>query len=242
MQATETIRSVIIDDEPGAILLLEEMIHKTGGIVVTGSANDVESGLHLILRERPEMVFLDIRLHERTGFDLIRELKEYDTCPFIVMVTGFDQYGIEALKSGAFDYLLKPVDPVELLKVMGRYRQKKASMAHQEPVHKIRFNTLGGFILINPQEILYLKAEANYTDIYLTNRQKHTISLNIGTVEKNLDKSRFFRISRSVIINLKFISEINRGKRLCVISHESQSFSLCIAHERIRELENLFLQ
>lgn len=242
MQAGQTIRSVIIDDESGAIMLLEEIISKTEGIAVCGHAQDVDSGLKLILQHHPDMVFLDIRLHEKTGFDLIRELRTYDHDPFIVMVTGFDNFGLEALKSGAFDYLLKPVDPGELLKVIGRYRQKMMRLQQPEPVQKIRFNTLGGFILINPDDILYCKAEANYTDIYLTGNQKYTISLNIGTIEKTLEKPRFFRISRSIIINLKYLTEINRGKRLVTLSFQNFSCQVTIAHDRIKDLEAALVQ
>ncbi len=144
---------------------------------------------------------------------------------------------MQALKAGAFDYLLKPVDPNELLRVISRYREKKIHQHQPEPANKIRFNTLGGFMLINPEEILYCQAQANYTDIYLTSQHKHTISLNIGSIEKVLSQPQFFRISRSNIINVRFLAEINRGKRFCVLTAGQVSVSLKIAQERIKELE-----
>jgi two-component system LytT family response regulator len=235
----QIIKSIIIDDEMHAILLLEEMVNKLEGITVSGHAQNIEDGIRLILQHRPDIVFLDIKLNEESGFELIRRLKEYDTDPFIVMVTGFDQFGMEALKSGAFDYLLKPVDPNELVKVISRFRQKTAARTiHPEKVKKIRFNTVGGFILIDLDEIVYFRAEANYTDIFLLNQNKHTISQNIGSIEKILTKPMFFRISRSVIINIKYLTEINRGKRLCVLSADQVSYPLTISHDRIRELED----
>jgi two-component system, LytTR family, response regulator len=242
MLPKQVLKCVIIDDEPDAILLLEDILKAIEGITVYAHATDIQGGLNIILKHRPDMVFLDIKIHDQTGFDLIKSLKDYDLDPFIVMVTGYDQFGMEALKSGAFDYLLKPVDPSELMKVISRYNHKLIHSHASEQVQKIRFNTLGGFILIHPEEILYLKAEANYTDIFLINQQKHTISLNIGSIEKMLDNRSFFRISRSVIINLKYLIEINRSRRLCTLSHLDHIYPLCIAHDRIKHLEEAFVQ
>jgi two-component system, LytTR family, response regulator len=238
----QQIQTIIIDDEMSAILLLEEVIINLDGINVAGHARSIEEGLNLIVHHRPDIVFLDIKLNEENGFDLIHRLKDFDIDPFFVMVTGYDQFGLKALKAGAFDYLLKPVDPDELLKVISRFRQKKTKLPQPENIQKIRFNTLGGFILVNPIEILYCKAEANYTDIYLSGQSKHTISQNIGKLEEILSKPQFFRISRSIIINLKFLTEINRGKRLCILSADHISHSLTIAHDRIKELEGALIQ
>lgn len=236
------IRIIIIDDELSAILLLEEIVNKLEGVVVAGHAQNIDDAVNRILQHRPDIVFLDIKLNDENGFDLIRRLRDYDIDPFIVMVTGYDQFAMDAIKAGAFDYLLKPVDPGELLKVISRYRQKQSKLQQPEPVKKIRFNTLGGFILVDPEEILYCKAEANYTDIFLTSQHKHTISLNIGSIEKALAAPPFFRISRSAIINLKYVSEINRGKKLVTLSYENHSCQLHIAHDRIKELEVAVVQ
>jgi len=237
MNSDKPIRTIIIDDELSAIKLLEEMVIKMEGVIVSGSAQDIEEGINQVLRHRPDIVFLDIKLTDENGFDLIRRLKEYDADPFIEMVTGYDQFGMQALKAGAFDYLLKPVDPNELLKVISRYREKKLHQYQSETVKKIRFNTLGGFVLVNPDEILYCQAEANYTDIFLINQQKHTISLNIGSIEKLLNPSDFYRISRSSIIHVKYLTGINRGKQQCILTVGQVSVSLKISHDRIGELE-----
>lgn len=242
MTTFQSIKILIIDDEMSAIQLLGDMLHRIEGVEVAGYAQGINEGINLILRHRPDIVFLDIRLKDENGFDLVHRLREYDVDPFIVMVTGFAQFGMQALKAGAFDYLLKPVDPNELMKVISRYREKRVHQPQPDVNKKIRFNTLGGFVLINPGEILYCQAEANYTDIFLTNKSKHTISLNIGSIEKLLARPHFFRISRSNIINVKYLSEINRGKRQCVLTAGQDSVILTIAHDRIRELEEGLVQ
>jgi two-component system LytT family response regulator len=242
MQDHPLLRTVIIDDEKSAIMLLGEMLNKFEHTALAGFADNIIDGLHLILTYRPHIVFLDIKLHEENGFELISKLKDYDVAPVFVMVTGYEQYGLEALKAGAFDYLLKPVDPNELLKVISRYREKLLHHTSAEIPKKIRFNTLGGFILVHPDEILYCKAEANYTDIFLTSQHKHTISLNIGIVERLLNQASFFRISRSIIINLKYLTEINRTQRNCVITDAQTSIPLSISYDRIKELEKLLVQ
>ncbi|MBW6460599.1 MAG: LytTR family DNA-binding domain-containing protein [Bacteroidales bacterium] len=242
MHPIRPIKSVIIDDEIKAVRLLEEMLKDIEGIEVVGYALNVTDGLNIILQHRPDMVFLDIKMRGSTGFDLIKELQNYDHEPAIVMVSGFDHYGIEAVKAGAFDYVLKPPDPKELLKVVSRYNQNVSKRHLPASAKKIRFNTLKGFILINPEEILYCKAEANYTDIYLITKHKHTISLNIGSIEKILAPPVFFRISRSVIINLKYLTEIKKGSKTCILSSQHELIPLAIARDKIKELEDTFLQ
>ncbi|MBP6872243.1 MAG: response regulator transcription factor [Bacteroidales bacterium] len=237
-----SIKTIIIDDEISAIRLLEEMAGRLECVTVCGYAEDVEEGINLVLHHRPDIVFLDIRLKDENGFDLIQRLKAYDVDPFIVMVTGYGQFGIQALKAGAFDYLLKPVDPSELLKVISRFREKQARNFQPDDLKRIRFNTLGGFILINPEEILYCKAEANYTDIFLADQRKHTISLNIGSIERILANPRFFRISRSNLINLNYLTGIDRRKRLCTLTADHITYSLTISHDRMTELEEAVVQ
>lgn len=234
-----SVKAVIIDDEPSAVKLMEDMLCRIEGVLVCGNARSLEEGINLVLKHRPDIVFLDIRLHEESGFELMHKIKGFDIDPYFVMVTGFDQYGMEALKAGAFDYLLKPVDPEELLKVISRFRQKKSSLLRSAVPDKIRFNIKGGFILVNPDEILYCLADANYTDVVLTSETKYTLSQNIGTVEAILDKTFFYRISRSIIINLKYIAGINRTKKICILSYGNKSFQLPIAENRIADLESV---
>lgn len=242
MNPGQPIKTVIIDDELSAIFLLDALLKEIEGVSVSGHAQNVKDGLHLILQCRPEIVFLDIRLGEENGFDLIQRLKEFDVDPFIVMVTGYDQFGLDAIKAGAFDYLVKPVDPDELLKTLSRFRKKREKLQPHESVQRIRFNTQSGFILVDPEEILYCKAEANYTDIFLTSQHKHTISQNIGNIEKILTRPLFFRISRSAIINIKYLTEINRNKRFVTLSFQHFSCQVAIAHDRIRDLEGAVVQ
>lgn len=250
MLLNKRIKAVIIDDEINATLLLEKMLGKIDGVIIAGHATDLNSGVNLVLNHRPDIVFLDIKLNEENGFDLIHLLKDYDIDPFIVIVTGFDQFGLKAIKAGVFDYLLKPVSPDELTKVISRCRQKNARLQQKttsppgqlESLHKIRFNTLGGFILVNPDEILYCKARANNTDLFLLDQRKHTISMNIARIEEFLHPPQFFRISRSMLINLKYLTEINRGRRQCTLTANHDSYLLIISYDRINDLEVAFLQ
>ena len=128
MRQSQLIKTIIIDDEMNAILLLEDMISKLEGVENAGHGTDIKSGLEMILETRPDIVFLDVRLKDERGFDLVKALKDYDLNPVIVIVTGYDQYGLPAIKAGAFDYILKPVDPDELQLVISRYRQKKRQL------------------------------------------------------------------------------------------------------------------
>jgi len=175
---THNITILVVDDDPPSRQLIEKYLHTIPGITLLPSASEAETALSAILEHNPDLVFLDVEMPGKSGFDLLEELRKLDLSPCIVFQTAYNQYAIEAIRHAAFDYLLKPVDKEDLLKVLSRYKghcqqnslQGKLDdlIRHLHEHQKIRFNTRHGFLMIDPCDILYCQADWSYTERWLT--------------------------------------------------------------------------
>jgi DNA-binding LytR/AlgR family response regulator len=119
-----THRTIIVDDEPGAISNLEALLHNHPEIRVIETIHDATIAVDSILDQKPDLLFLDIQMPGKTGFEIAKELLEAGDPPTIIFATGFDQFAIEAIRHAAFDFLVKPVNPEELKKAIERFLEK----------------------------------------------------------------------------------------------------------------------
>ena len=217
-------KAIIIEDEKRAQIYLKGVINQVAPeIEVVAICDDLPSGVLAIRKFQPEMVFLDIEMPKYNGLEIVNFFGKDEIQFNIIFTTAYNQYAIQAFKTSALDYLLKPIDPEELKETMERYKQKqlttfhklqvaKLSIAHTERIAIPDGNNL---IMIEVNEILYLKADSNYTDIHLTNGKKYTTSRILKNFEETLSSySQFFRCHKSYIVNilhtLKF-SKANGG-------------------------------
>ncbi len=231
--------AIIVDDEGDARELLASLISEHEDIQVIDKAESVSEAVPKIIKHNPDLLFLDIQMPNKSGFDLLAEIRELRLDIPVIFVTAYDQFAIQAIKASALDYLMKPVDPVELAKAIQKFRNFEQKEHYQEkleellqrvhqPVQasgKIRFNNRNGYILLHPDEMIYLEADANYTHIYLRGKRKETVSSNIGSVEKLLPQGLFQRISRSVIINSTWLSKVDRINHIFVLEFEGTEYS-----------------
>ena len=217
-------KAIIIEDEKRAQIYLKGVINQvTPEIEVVAICDDLPSGVLAIRKFQPEIVFLDIEMPKYNGLEIVNFFGKDEIQFNIIFTTAYNQFAIQAFKTSALDYLLKPIDPEELKETMERYKQKqlttfhklqvaKLSIAHTERIAIPDGNNL---IMIEVNEILYLKADSNYTDIHLTNGKKYTTSRILKNFEETLSSySQFFRCHKSYIVNilhtLKF-SKANGG-------------------------------
>ena len=243
----ERIRSVIVDDEPRAIELFCGLLEEHREVEVLAMANNVDEGVQAILDYNPEIVFLDVQMPGKNGFELLHEIKDFDVQPTIIFVTAYDEYAIDAIRHSAFDYLPKPVDPRLLKKAIRRYQCEKSKLNGKENIQqvlkhyspdKIRFNTRAGSVFLSPNDILYIEAEGNYAEIFLTDNMTHMVSMYLSVVLEKLPQDVFFRISRSTAINLNYLKEIDRKKRICLMQcPEKNQYSFKMPVKYIRLLE-----
>jgi two-component system, LytTR family, response regulator len=209
------ITAVIIDDEPLDRALLQSLVvNYCPQITVLAMAAGVAEGLAKIDEHKPDVVFLDIQMRGETGFDLISQLKGTSRQK-IVFTTGYNDYGIQAVKAGAFDYLLKPID-VEELEVLEKKLLKALSSADNLAAITVTQKGVQHFISLH--NILYLQAQGSYCKIYVKEAEEYTVSKNLKQVQEEIKDERFVQIHRSVIVNKScIVSYKNTGNEAVIM-------------------------
>jgi DNA-binding LytR/AlgR family response regulator len=242
---------LIVDDEPEARELLHYMLQHEGGCKVAGMAGDVDEALRIMKQESPDLVFLDIEMPGKDGFQFIEQAHSAGYNPGIIFVTAHDDYVIKAIRSSVFDYILKPIKREELFITLKRFRQKGRSEPREEISRlmnalrqagpdKVKLNTRSGYILINPQEVVYCKADGNYTHIKLLTGNSEITTQNLGAIEQILEDKSFFRASRSYLVNLRYLSKVDRKSCSCIMEYSGKSCTIKIPAQKIRLLESSF--
>ncbi|OQX78446.1 MAG: hypothetical protein B6D61_05495 [Bacteroidetes bacterium 4484_249] len=242
------IKAIIVDDEIEAQDILASLLTDFSDIKVLSKESTVDSALLSILKFQPDIVFLDIDMPNKNGFDLIKELKQFNKKPTIIFVTAFNHFAIDAIKCAAFDYIMKPVDIDDLQLCISRYKAEMGEIYVSDKIdnllvclkkEKIKFNTRDGFIFIDTEEIIYCEADGNYTNIYLNGKeQNQTVTVNLGNLIQILPDN-FTRITRSIVINRNFLKEVNRKKRKCLLETPKSELVFDIPKHYIKLLENL---
>ncbi len=246
----QKIKAIIVDDEPEAQDLLENLISEEfPKIDIKGIASNVDEGIELIIKNKPEIVFLDIQMPRKNGFELLHELQHLDVNPTIIFTTAYDEFAVEAIRHSAFDYLQKPIKVHELERTIARYNKehiesdfKQQSKIILEYIRKprIKFNTRSGFVLVDPEEVLYCLADANYTDIHLINSDEITVSYSLTNVQQMFSNSEYVRCGRSHLINTRYLVNVNRKERSCTFSVDSNQIKITITKQGVRDLEKFW--
>lgn len=234
----EKIKAIIVDDEPEAREIMERLLQDFGEVEVVSSNASVGEAFASVVKYNPDLVFLDIDMPVQDGFVLIEMLRKTQFMPTFIFVTAYNQFAIEAIKHAAFDYLLKPVDIDELKRSISRYREQFRSETTLSRIErllislqeeKIHFNTRTGTIYLNPADVIYCEADGNYSTLFLAGDARQTVTMNIGRLEEVLPVDRFAKISRSVIINKSYLSEINRKEKVCKLKVRGDCITLHIS-------------
>ncbi|UTW63188.1 response regulator transcription factor [bacterium SCSIO 12741] len=213
-------RTVIVDDEQEAREALHQMLQLfCPEIKIVGMASNLPESLDLISTQKPELVFLDIDLGGHSGFDLLQKLKvrNFQT----VFVTAFDQYAIQAIRINALDYIMKPINPDDLIQAVKKAGDLKTAPSDQayesllESRRKGEFDKIGvstsqGISFIELNKIIRLESEDNYTHIHLDGENPLLISKTIKSFEEILPKDRFIRCHQSHIVHLSFVRGYKR--------------------------------
>jgi DNA-binding LytR/AlgR family response regulator len=241
------IRALIVDDEEGARDIMEHLLNRIPDIEVTGKVSSADEALEIVINCLPDLVFLDVQMPEKSGFQLVEYFQKYLLNTQVIFVTAHAEFAINALKVSAFDYLLKPVMMTELQETIIRYkamRRQTPFPANNDPSAvktghncKIKFNTRTGYILVSPAEILYCEADVNYTTIFFGKDNREVITVNLGRVEEILPPGSFYRISRSILINQIYLTKADRQKKQCLLVKDGERVVLDISTNHIRELE-----
>lgn len=249
MDNIKLISVLIVDDEEEARDVLERLLQRIGGINLLGKAENANQAFDMIVEKSPDIVMLDVQMPECDGFDLVQQLKNHNIKTTVIFVTAHIEYAINALKVAAYDYLLKPVVFTELKETINRFKCEKINSADSEKVdllmnmlnkpEKVCFNTRTGYIYISPSDVVFCSADVNYTEIHFSNGRKEIVTLNIGKVEDLFNKFSFHRMSRSHLINTKFLVKADRKQKSCTLIKDGEVFKIPSPPNQIRTLESL---
>ena len=215
------ITALLIDDDDNLRAGMKSLLSRYAPeIAIMGEADSVKTGTELLLKTEPQVVFLDIHLGDGSGFDLLEEVnKRGKLNSQIVFITAHEQYAIKAFRFSALDFLLKPVDPDELEKVISKIKNvlvKSDSVAHidllLENIRKkvdnfkrIALSTADGIHLFEISDIIRCESEDNYTKFYIKNNKPVMISKTLKEYEDLLTEHGFERIHQSHLINLAYL-------------------------------------
>jgi two-component system, LytTR family, response regulator len=217
----KTFSALIVDDvENSRLTLAHDLQAYCPQIRVVGQADGVKSALEKINMLKPEVVFLDIEMGDGTGFDLLTQLPEISFQ--IIFTTALDSYGIKAIKFSALDYLLKPIDPDELMKAVQKLSANEKSKSMQESINILLENMKGGpapgnkriaihslekVHMINIDDIIRCESQGAYTIFHLKQKEQLLATKNLKEFEDLLEPYNFVRVHHSHLINFSHLRE-----------------------------------
>ena len=219
------VRALIIDDEKHCCdSLTWQLENYCPEINIVGVSNNAESALLLIRQLDPQLVFLDVEMPGMNGFEMLELLPEISFD--IIFTTAFDHYAIRAIRFGALDYLIKPVDKDELRLAVdhhlkGNFRdavkQLGAMLTHIRKSNdlafqKIAFSTLNSYELVSLENIIVCESSSNYTHVYLNSGKQLIVSKTLKEIEEMLAMLPFFRVHHSFLVNLQFAVRYIKGE------------------------------
>jgi two-component system, LytTR family, response regulator len=248
------IRTLIVDDEPLARERVRLLLERESDIEVIGECGDGAEALEVIPSSRPDLVFLDVQMPELDGFGMLARL-EMDRLPAIIFVTAFDQFAVKAFEVHALDYLLKPFDADRLHTALQRARQSIQRQQAGEkdprlgelltdlrtaprPADRIAVKSGGRMILFKTGDIDWVESADNYVNLHV-GKESHLLRETMNALEARLAADRFLRISRSTIVNLDRIRELQpmfHGE-YAVILHDGTRLTLSRGYrEKLNQL------
>lgn len=229
------LRTIIVEDEQTSRDILKNYLVKyCPTVTVLGEAKNIDEAMVLIRNNELDLIFLDVEMPYGSGFDLLDKLGKIDF--EVVFVTAYNQYAIEALNKHASYYLLKPisiddlikaVDYVTLLKEKEYELQNSVLTPKAHPVNeKITIPKQDGFEVVEMKNIIYCKADDNYTELYLVDGHKKLVSKTLKYFDDILKENGFARIHKSYLVNVSYITSYKKGKGGTVVLNTGKELSV----------------
>lgn len=217
------IKALIVDDEPLARERLNSMLARESDIYVVGEAGDGDEAVEKIAALKPDLVFLDVQMSKRDGFDVLRAIAG-GRLPAIIFTTAFDEFALAAFDAHAVDYLLKPFKAARFQESLQRAREMLAGRGSQEALNRllklveergqdtpkltrIPVKSENRTVFVRVEEVDWIEADGNYAVLH-SGKTRHLVRETMVALESNLPTGGFLRISRSTIVNLARVCEL----------------------------------
>ena len=216
--------AIIIDDETSSRnALRQKLTNHCPDILIIGECENGEEGIKMLARQTPDIIFLDVEMPRMNGFTMLQQLtdKNFE----VIFITAYDHYAIRAIKFSALDYLIKPVEVEDLKAAVEKLTQKRKQPAGNNRIElllqnflddkkahqRIAISSMEGLQFLLTDDIIYLEANSNYTNFYLTGNRKITASKTLKDFEELLPPSVFIRIHHSYLINKNGVEKYIKG-------------------------------
>jgi two-component system LytT family response regulator len=250
------ITAVLIEDDKHLRTGLKALLDRyTNDILIIGEAESVKTGIAVIEKLRPQVIFLDIHLTDGTGFDILEGLTKVNgkLNAHIVFITAHEQYAVKAFKFSALDFILKPVDPEELQFTMAKIKEAVGKNNSFENIDlllenirkkvdnfkRIALSTSDGIHLFEVSDIIRCEAKINYTQFFIKNHKSVLISKTLKEYEELLGEHGFERIHQSHLINLSYLKSYIKTDGGYVIMADNSNIPIAQSKkEKLQELIN----
>ena len=245
------IRCVIVEDEEMARKVLKSLLAQyCQDVMVCAEADDITSGQEMIEAFRPDLVFLDIEMPGGSGFKLLNNIKDIDF--EVVFITAYEQFAIKAIRHDALDYLLKPVDPKELVAAVEKVKDAKYKKTlkkqydsllkninpDQLTVKKISISTSDKIHLIEVDDIIRCESDNYYTIIYFKDGTSLLVSKTLKEMEQKLEEYNFVRTHKSHLVNMRCIMNFIKDEMMVLLTDGTKVPVSKRKKERILEVIN----
>jgi two-component system LytT family response regulator len=217
------ITAVIVDDEQHCTDRLSSLLAQlfSKNIQLIGCFNTVYDALSGIKKLQPDLIFLDMQINDKTGFDLLQQSEQINF--EVIFTTAYEKYAVQAFKFSAIDYLLKPVDASDLKSALDKLNDKISKNDKSKKIDALLHNmqsaskricvpVINGLVFLQVTDIIRCQSEINYTNIFLKDKQKLLVAKTLKEFEEMLADYNFFRVHNSHLINLAYIKSYNKGK------------------------------
>ncbi|GAB6179521.1 LytTR family DNA-binding domain-containing protein [Desulfotomaculum defluvii] len=233
------IRVVVVDDEAPARDELIYLLKQHVDIEVVGEADDVQSALQVIKKERPDVVFLDISMPGGEGLEVARQLGRFTEAPLVVFATAYDQHAVEAFEVNAVDYLLKPfaeervAESIEKLQRM--FSHKKQNLFQK----KIAVSSDDLIKLLNPEDIVFASRQGR--DVLIkTAKDTYSVNYTLQALQNRLEDLPFFRPHHSFLVNIDKIETIEPGfQGYQLVMKDDSSSRVPVSRNGMKEIRRL---
>jgi two-component system LytT family response regulator len=241
----------IVDDEDSGVESLRLLLNKyCQQVKVLDVANSVSEAEEKLAKISPDIVFLDIAMPFANGFELLKRVKNKSFS--VIFTTAYNEYALKAIKHNALDYLLKPVDPEELVVAVKKCEEQKShtggpsmekienlmqALTQTQKVQKLPVPTLEEIMYVDIDNVVRMEADSNYTNIFLADKQKITSSKTLKEFETMLMGQRFFRVHKTHIVNLNYVKKYIKGEGGYVVMADGKSLEV----SRLKKSELLSL-
>ena len=213
-------------------------------------AEDTDIALLKIIDLNPDLVLLEYPLKGKTGLRIIKFIQSKLPETTIAFISKSKEYAAEAIRNEVYHYLIKPIIKTELGRIFKKVQLLKQTNSlsrinemienrHEET--RLRFDTIRGFVIINPVEIIFCKADGSYTELHFTNKNTELIYLSISKTEKIFDIYNFVRVSRSMIINKNYIRKVYLTANKLVLSSNGEEYEIKGSKIPIADLRKIYL-